>query len=567
MRAVLLAFAAAFLLLVARVLHLQLTQQDFLQGQGEARFRRSQVLPAQRGSITDRHGEPLALSAPVASIWANPAGMPPVGAGRLRELAGLLDLSPAVLSVRLRDRSKSFIYLKRQISPDVADRVMALGIPGIARQDSYRRYYPAGEVMAHLVGIAGLDGRGQEGIELAHEDRLAGVPGRRVVLQDRMGRIVDEAGRVVPPKDGQPVALSIDYRIQYLAWREIRDAVLDNRAASGSVVVLDARTGEVLAMASYPSYNPNNLERVAPAQMRNRALVDLFETGSTMKPFAIALALDEGACTPSSVLDTRSYRIGPASVRDVVPADRLDLAGIVHKSSNVGTSKLALRIAPERFWQHYAALGFGQPPLTDFPGEATGRLRHWQGWRPIEQATMSFGYGVSVNLLQMARAYTVFVNEGVLLPVSLYRRPAPVAGQRVLSARAARILRDLLATNTRAGGGATGGRIHGYTSGAKSGTARKLMDGQYVADRHRAMFMGFAPATRPGIVVAVMIDEPSAGRYYGAAVAAPVFARVGSGALRLLNVPPDAPGTPPLPAPATSRAEDPDAICLVRSCR
>lgn len=538
-RIVMLALLGALLLAVGRAAYLQLTQRDFLQAQGATRFLRHLTLEASRGSITDRHGQLLAVSSPVQSIWASPADVPALSADQLRTLAQLLEMRPLTLAAKLADRSKSFVYLKRQLSPAQAERVKALNIAGLTMQQEFMRFYPVGEAAAHLVGVTDVDGRGQEGAELVRDVELSGLSGRRRVLKDLRGHVVEDVGRLQPARDGRDVALTIDARIQSQAFRAIRSAVTANEAKSGSVVVLDARNGEILAAANYPSFNPNNRNGVTPAMMRNRSFVDAFETGSTMKPFAMALALEDGKVTVNTVLDTRRYTIGAAVVRDVAPRDRLDMAGILSLSSNVGTSKLALMSTPERFWQYYDSLGFGRRPGVDFPGEAGGRLRAWPQWRSIDQATMSFGYGVSVSLLQMARAYTVFANDGVMQPVSLFKGRTGDQARRVLGVASARAMQQLLVANATPSGGAVQGRVAGYSVGGKPGTARKLVDGRYVADRHRASFMGFAPGQAPRVVVAVTIDEPSAGKYYGGAVAAPVFAEVAGAALRLLNVAPD----------------------------
>ncbi len=540
-RFVLAVIGTMFLVLVGRAVYLQVVQQDFLVNQGEARFRREMTLEANRGLVTDRNGEPLAISTPVQTIWASPADMEPVAPAKLRELARLLEMSPEELDSKLADRKREFVYLKRQINPEIAVKVMALGIPGIAKQQEYRRFYPAGEIVSHIIGFTGVDGKGQEGVELAREKMLAGISGRRTVLKDRRGQIIEDVAAIQPPHDGQTVQLAIDYRIQYLAYRELKNAVEENKARAGGVVVLDSHTGELLALANYPSFNPNNRVGVTPEMMRNRAVIDLFEPGSTMKPLSIAIALEEGKANRHTVLDTHSYMIGPAQIRDVAPSASLDIEGIIKKSSNVGASKLALMVPPKDFWSFYDSLGFGHGPNTGFPGEASGRLRDYKNWRPIEQATMSFGYGVSVSLLQMARAYTIFANDGVLLPLSLYKSPTVASGRRVLNSKAAEDMRDVLIANSGEGGGAQQGRIIGYSIGGKSGTARKLEGRTYVADKHRALFMGFAPGKSSRLIVAVMIDEPTAGKYYGGAVAAPVFSRIAGGALRVLNVQPDEP--------------------------
>lgn len=530
-----------FSLLICRAIYLQITQQDFLVNQGEARFRRVMTLESNRGIITDRHGEPLAISTPVETIWASPADMDPIPPAKLRELARTLEMSPQELNSKFSDRKREFVYLKRQVSPHLAEKVIALGIPGVAKQKEYRRFYPAGEIASHVIGFTGVDGAGQEGIELAREKMLAGVNGRRIVLKDRRGHVIEDVAAIRPPHDGQTVALAIDYRVQYLAYRELKHAVEEHKAKSASAVVLDAKTGELLAMANYPSFNPNNRATGTPDIRRNRAAIDLFEPGSTMKPLSIAIAMEEGKANVRSTLDTRSYSLGPAQIRDVSSSAYLDIAGIIKKSSNVGASRLALLVSPENFWNYYDAFGFGKITNVGFPGEAPGRLRDWKTWRPIEQATMSFGYGLSVNLLQLTRAYTVFANGGVILPVSLYKPSHPLTGRRVLSHKVANEMRELLVANSQPGGGAVHGRVIGYSIGGKSGTARKLEGRTYVKDKHRALFLGFAPGSRPNLIIGVMIDEPSAGKYYGGAVAAPVFSRIAGGALRIFNVEPDEP--------------------------
>ncbi|BAK75015.1 peptidoglycan synthetase FtsI [Pseudogulbenkiania sp. NH8B] len=540
-RLVLLALALLFLALIGRALYLQVAQQDFLQNQGEARFRRALVLEANRGVITDRNGEPLAISSPVQTIWASPASMEPVPPAKLRELARLLELGPAELDAKLSDRKREFVYLKRQISPELADKVMALGIPGIAKQQEFRRFYPAGESMAQLIGFTGVDGRGQEGLELAREKMLAGKNGRRVVLKDRRGHIIEDVAAIEYPKDGQTLNLAIDQRIQYLAYRELAAAVEVNKAKAGSIVVLDGKSGELLALANVPSFNPNSRKELDPERRRNRAVIDMFEPGSTMKPFPIAMALNAGKVNPNMVFDTNPYSIGPARVRDSHPKPSMTLTEVIQKSSNVGASKVALLFSPEQMWTFYDEVGFGRSVHAGFPGEIAGRLRHWQSWRPIEQATMSFGYGVSVSLLQLARAYTIFTNNGSLLPVSLTRLSSPLPAKPIISPDAARKMREMLMTVTQAGGTGTRAQVLGYNVGGKSGTARKLVNGGYQADKHRGLFIGFAPATNPRLIVAVMIDEPGAGSYYGGSVAGPAFSNTMAGALRIMGVEPDAP--------------------------
>ncbi|CUA83554.1 MULTISPECIES: peptidoglycan D,D-transpeptidase FtsI family protein [Gulbenkiania] len=540
-KCVLLVLGVLFLALIGRAVYLQVVQQDFLLNQGEARFRRALVLEANRGVITDRNGEPLALSSPVQTIWASPADMEPVPPAKLRELARLLEMSPADIAAKLSDRKREFVYLKRQISPELAERVVGLGIPGIAKQQEYRRFYPAGEVTAHLIGFTGVDGKGQEGVELAREKMLAGKNGRRVVLKDRRGHIIEDVAAIESPKNGQTLTLSIDHRIQYLAYRELKAAVEENKAKAGSVIVLDGRSGEVLAMANVPSYNPNNRKELDLERRRNRAVIDQFEPGSTMKPFPVAMAIEARKVTPHTWMDTRPYMIGPATVRDTHSQPSMDVTTIIQKSSNVGASKMALMFPPETMWQFYDAVGFGRGPQSGFPGEASGRLRNWKSWRPIEQATMSFGYGVSVSLLQLARAYTIFTDDGQLLPVSFTRLNGAMPGKQLIRPETARQMREMMMTVTQAGGTATRAQVLGFNVAGKSGTARKLVNGSYAANKHVGLFVGLAPATRPRLIVAVMVDEPTGGSYYGGTVAGPAFANIMAGSLRILGVEPDAP--------------------------
>ena len=530
-----------FLLLLLRALYLQVAQQDFLQNQGDARFRRAMTLEATRGVIADRNGEPLAISTPVQTIWASPAGMPEVSEAQLSQLARLLEVPAAEIRSRLADKKREFVYLKRQISPEQANAVMELGIPGVAKQQEFRRYYPAGEMLSHIVGFTGVDGKGQEGLELARDTMLSGKHGKRVVLRDRRGYIIDDLAAIEPPKDGQTMTLSIDRRIQYLAYRELKNAVEVNKAKAGGIVVLDGKTGEILALANYPSFNPNNRMRLDPEMRRNRAVIDMFEPGSTMKPFPVAMAIESGKVKPSTVMDTHTYKVGSGTVRDTHPKPVMTVTEVIQKSSNVGTSKMALLFPPEQMWTMYDAVGFGRNPRAGFPGEVSGRLRAWKNWRPFEQATMSFGYGVSVSLLQLARAYTVFTADGHLLPVSFSRVPAPPAGQQVITPDTAQKMRDMMTRVTEIGGTGVRAQVLGFNVGGKSGTARKLVDGRYAADKHIGLFVGFAPATRPRLIVAVMVDEPKGGSYYGGTVAGPAFSAVMGGGLRVLGVEPDAP--------------------------
>ncbi|MFZ5555896.1 MAG: peptidoglycan D,D-transpeptidase FtsI family protein [Pseudomonadota bacterium] len=537
--AILLAFAA----LVGRAGYLQGVKNDFLQERGESRFSRVVEISAHRGMITDRNGEPLAVSTPVESVWASPADLE-ASPAQLKALADLLEMDLREVRARLAESAgREFVYLKRQLPPEAAARAAALEINGMFLKREYRRYYPSGEMTAHLLGFTNVDDRGQEGLELAFDDGLRGVPGSRRVIKDRLGRVIEDVGGIRAPKPGADVALSVDRRIQYLAYRELKQAVLLHRARAGGIVVLDARTGEVLALANLPSFNPNDRGQATPSRVRNRAVTDVFEPGSTLKPFTVAAALESGMFTARSVLQTApgSLTIGPATVRDTHQFGALTVAQVIQKSSNVGSAKIALALPAERMWRMLDQVGFGTPSGSGFPGEVSGRLRPHSSWRPIEQATMSYGHGLSVNLLQLARAYTVFATDGRLLPVSLVRAEEAPTGVQAISERTAQEVRAMLELATEPGGTAPLARVPGYRTAGKTGTARKLVGGQYVRDRYVASFVGLAPASRPRVVVAVMIDEPSGKDYYGGLVAAPVFARVVEAALRVLDVAPDAP--------------------------
>ncbi len=553
MRVVLLLLMAGFLVLVGRAVYLQGVNKDFLREKGEARYSRVITLNANRGKILDRHGEPLAISSPVESVAASPRDVRAEPA-QLARLAKLLDMPRAELDKKLAE-PRDFVYLKRQLAPDAADRVLRLNIPGVFLQREYRRYYPYGDQTAHLIGFTDVDDRGQEGIELAFNQRLSGVDGSRRVLKDRRGNIIEGVESIRTPQQGEDVVLSIDRNIQYLAYRELTDAVQQHRARAGAVVVLDAKTGEVLALVNQPSFNPNQRTRnLKSGQMRNRAVTDLFEPGSTLKPFTAALALEAGLVRPDSVIQTApgTLTIGPMTIRDAHVHGALTVSEVIQKSSNVGSAKLALALAPEYMHTKLAQLGFGSVLRVGFPGEAAGRLRPYQSWRPIEQATMSYGHGISVSLLQLARAYTVFASDGQLRPVSLLKLDQPPAGERVFSAATAHAVRRMLESVTQPGGTALRAQVAGYRVAGKTGTAHKLdANGRYAPNRYIASFVGFAPASDPRLIVAVMIDEPSAGQYYGGVVAAPVFAQVMAGALRMLAVTPDAPTQTILLPPAS----------------
>lgn len=534
----------AFGVLAARSVYLQVVRNDFLQQKGESRYSRVIELSATRGRIVDRSGDVMAVSTPVKSIWAIPedARLTP---SQARELAALTEMDVRELNRRLATE-KDFIFIKRQIPPDTAEKIAALNLPGIHQQREYRRYYPGGEVTAHILGFTGVEDKGQEGIELAFDAQLAGKPGSRRVIKDRLGRIVEDVESIKSPQEGKDLALALDAKIQYLAFTHLKQALAEHKAKAGGVVVLDAKNGEVLALANLPTYNPNNRLKLTGAQLRNRALTDVFEPGSTMKPFTAALALEKGRFRFDSQIQTAPGRltIGNATIHDAHMHGILTVAQVVQKSSNVGTAKIAAAFAPEEMWQMFDELGFGRPLRLGFPGEVGGRLRPFKTWRPIEQATMAYGHGISVTLMQLARAYLAFARDGDLIPLSLTRLESPpLAGKSIFSAQTAREVRAMLEMAVQPGGTAPKAQIPGYRVAGKTGTAHKLEGGAY-AERYVSAFVGFAPASNPKLVVAVMIDEPSAGKYYGGEVAAPVFAQVMAGSLRTLGVPPDAPLRP-----------------------
>jgi cell division protein FtsI (penicillin-binding protein 3) len=541
-RLLLLLVFCGFMVLAARALYLQGLHNDFLQQKGETRYARVVEISAHRGMVTDRHGEPLAVSTPVESVWASPADAD-LSTEQTVKLARLLGMDATELRRRLADSEREFVYLKRQLPPEQATKVVQLNLPGVFLQREYRRYYPAAEVTAHVVGFTGVDDNGQEGIELAYQEWLAGKRGSRRVIKDRLGRIIEDVESIRAPQQGRDLALSIDQRIQYLAFRDLKSAVAEHEAKAGSIVVLDATSGEVLALANWPTYNPNNRDTLKMARSRNRAVVDLFEPGSTLKPFTAAAALESGLVGPGSVIDTEHGRftIGKRTIRDVHPEGFLTVSQVIQKSSNVGSAKIALAMAPQKLWAIFSAVGFGAQTRVGFPGEATGRLRAYQSWKPIEHATMSYGHGVSVSLLQLARAYSVFATGGELKQLTLIRRDQPVEGKRVVSRRTAQAVRKILEMVTQPGGTATRAQVAGYRVAGKTGTAHKLDGATYAADRYVSSFVGFAPASNPRLVIAVMIDEPGGKHYYGGEVAAPVFSNVMAGALRLLGVTPDAP--------------------------
>ena len=552
------AIALGFVGLAARAAYIQVIANDFFQRQGEVRFARTLALPANRGRILDRNGLILASSVPAPSIWAIPEDVER-DQGRLRQLAKLLEMSDAELGKRLEDEDKTFVWLKRQVDEAVAQQIAALGIKGIYQRKEYKRQYPEGEAAAHVVGFTNVEDQGQEGVELAFNKDLAGHNGSRRVIKDRLGRVVEDVGEQIAPVDGPDLQLSIDSKVQFFAYQKLRDAVAEFKAKAGSVVVLDAVTGEVLALANYPSYVPGKRQNLNGAQLRNRALTDTFEPGSVMKPFTIGLGLETGRVTPQTLIDTGAGRltITGSTISDSHPNGVLTVEGVIQKSSNIGTTKIAMQMQPRAMWELFSQAGFGQKPQISFPGAVSGRLRPYKTWRPIEQATMSYGYGLSASLFQMARSYTVFSNDGKIIPVTMLKNSEPAAGVPVLSARTAGQVRKML--QMAAGPGGTGQKAQtiGYSVGGKSGTAYKQVGKGYGSAgnrKYRGWFVGMAPIEKPRIIVGVMIDEPSAGQYYGGAVAAPVFSEVVQQTLRMMGVQPDMAVKPQIVAQAVEES-------------
>ncbi len=534
--------AVGFLVLVGRAAWVQVFGNAFFQRQGEVRFARTIELPANRGRILDRNGLLLATSVPAPSIWAIPEDVDRSDPARLARLARLLEMPMAELERRLADEEKTFVWLRRTLDEPVAREIMALGIKGIYQRVEYKRQYPEGEAAAHVVGFTNVENQGQEGMELAFDKELAGRAGSRRVIKDRLGRIIEDVREQVPPVDGRDLRLSIDSKVQFFAYQRLRDAVVEHKAKGGSVVVLDVQTGEVLALANYPTYSPARRVNLTGEQLRNRALTDTFEPGSTMKPFIAALALDRGMVRPDTPIQTAPGRLamGGFTISDAHPHGVLSVAQVIQKSSNVGTVKMAMQMAPRDMWETYSQAGFGQRPQVPFPGAVSGRLRAYKTWRPIEQATMSYGYGLSASLFQLARAYSVFARDGDLVPVTMLKTDGPAApGVRVFSPESAAAVRTMLHMAAGPGGTAPKAQTMGYSVGGKTGTARKQEGKGYAAGKYRGFFVGLAPADQPRIVVAVMIDEPGTGRYYGGEVAAPVFSTTVQQTLRMLGVQPD----------------------------
>ncbi len=532
--------------LVWRAVDQQILEKDFLQSEGADRYLDRQTIAVHRGLITDRRGAVLALSTPVDSVTANPRVLTP-DTPHLDRLARALDMPLKRLrGILRRNAQRRFVYLKRHLPPGRAGHVLkvarALDIDGVHLERRDRRYYPTGEVFAHVLGFTSAEDRGQEGMEWSWEHDLRGEPGVKRVLRDGRGRVVDDVESIRTPRDGRNLVLSLDARLQYIAYRELKAAVHRHRAIGGSAVLLDVRTGEVLAMVNQPGYNPNADRSNRNGRLRNRAITDVFEPGSTMKPFAVAAALGQGVVAPDSIVDTAPgyFKVGPLTVRDHHPLGRIDLTTLLARSSNVGAARLSLLLDKAAWWHELDALGLGHVPGTGFPAEAGGHLPHFRDWVPVDQATLAYGYGISVSALQLAHAYAALANDGVVLPVTLLRRDDVPQGKRVFSERIAVNVRHMLESVVSDKGTASHAAIPGYHVAGKTGTVKKLLrHGGYSRNHYRAVFVGMAPATRPRLVMAVMIDEPRGKVYYGGVVAAPVFSRVMSEALRLLNVPQD----------------------------
>lgn len=534
------AIALAFVGLAGRAAYIQVFGNEFFQRQGEVRFARTLELPANRGRILDRNGLILASSVPAPSIWAIPEDVE-ASRAQLAELARLLEMPQADLKKKLGNEDKTFVWLKRQVDEPIAQQIHAMGIKGIYARREYKRKYPEGEAAAHVVGFTNVEDNGQEGIELTFNKELAGKAGSRRVIKDRLGRVVEGVGEQVPPIEGKDIQLSVDSKVQFFAYQKLRDAVTARKAKAGSVVVLDAITGEVLALANYPSYVPDKRQNLTGEQLRNRALTDTFEPGSTMKPITVAMALEAGRVKPQTLVETGPGRfsIGGFTISDTHNYGTLTVEGVIQKSSNVGALKIAQKMSPHEMWDTYTALGYGQKPQIQFPGAVTGRLRPWKSWRPVEQATMAYGYGLSASLFQMAHSYTSFAHDGRIIPVTMLKSTEPAVGVRVFSAENAHAVRRMLQMAAAPGGTGQLAQTVGYSVGGKSGTAHKQVGKGYASNKYRAWFTGMAPIEAPRIIVAVMIDEPSDGQYFGGVAAAPVFSEVVQQTLRMMGVQPD----------------------------
>ncbi len=535
-------FALSATALVARAVHLQVFNTDFLNQQADTRHLRTEKITAHRGSITDRNGEPLAISTPVDSVWANPQELA-AAVDRVPELARVLELDPDQLMRRItRSMDKEFLYLKRHLSPDQARQVLELHLPGVNGLREYRRYYPAGEVAGHLVGFTSVDDDGQEGLELAFNHWLAGESGSKRVLKDRLGRAVENVASIKPPREGRDLRSSIDLRLQYLAYRTLKGAIQEHKAESGSIVILDITSGEVLAMVNQPSYNPNDRSQYLAERYRNRAITDIFEPGSSIKPLIVAAALESGRYRASSIVDTSPgyVVVGPKKIEDHSDLGRISLTTVLARSSNVGITKIAMSLEPDQLWQTMTRFGLGALTSSGFPGESAGLLTHYNDWRQISQATLGYGYGVSVTPLQLTQAYAALGNGGMIRPISLVALDQPNKGERIIGSENALAIRAMMEEVVRPGGTGKEAGVAGYRIAGKTGTSWKFAPGGYSEDKYFSIFAGLAPASDPRLAAVVIIDEPTGDLYYGGDVAAPVFGDVMAESLRLLAIPPDA---------------------------
>lgn len=534
-------FAAGFVVLVGRAVQLQLLEQEFLARQGDARHLRVATIAAHRGMITDRHGEPLAVSTPVDSIWVNPRQLLQAS-DRVEDLAGALGWrSDRLLGLLTQNPDREFFYLMRHMPPYKAEAILDLEIPGVYTQREYRRYYPAGEVAGHVIGFTNVDDQGLEGLELAYDPWLAGQPGAKRVLRDRLGRAIDNVESIRAPQAGRDLRTSLDLRIQYLAYRSLKAAVRQHSARAGSVVILDVATGEVLAMVNQPGYNPNDRRRFDVDRFRNQAATDLFEPGSSFKPFIVAAALESGRYQVDTFIDTSPGYIivGAKTIEDKRNLGRVPITTVLTKSSNVGASRIALSLDPPQLWAVLDSFGFGELTSSGFPGESAGLLNHHQHWREIGQAVLAYGYGLSVTPLQLAQAYAILGAGGIKRPVSLIAVETSPPASRVISRGTADAVMGMMETVTGPEGTARAAKLEGYRVAGKTGTVRKAAAGGYAENRYTAVFGGLAPASRPRLAIVVVVHEPGEGVYYGGEVAAPVFAEVAAGALRVLGVAPD----------------------------
>jgi cell division protein FtsI (penicillin-binding protein 3) len=542
---VLIGFSVIAAGLLWRVADLKIVRQEFLQGQSDARIVRNLDISAHRGMISDRNGEPLAISTPVETVWANPSEMDLSQRNKIKKMAGLLIIDSAILQTKLQSKkNKSFIYLKRRINPDIGKQVAALKIKGVFLQREYRRYYPSAEVSGHIIGFTNIDEKGIEGLELLYDDWLSGTPGKKKVIRDRLGRIIAIDDNMLAPQPGKELTLSLDRRVQYLAYAELKKAIKKHQAKSGSAVLLDIKTGEVLAMVNQPGFNPNKLSDRKPTNYKNRAVTNQYEPGSTVKPLTIMAALQSKRFSAGTIIETGDgwFVIGRKTIKDSHANGAIDLSTIIQKSSNVGTSKVALKLPKEMLWNTFASFGFGKDTGSQFPGEVFGRLVQPRRIHDIEQATLSFGYGVTATALQLAQVYSTIGRYGKIIPISYLRvndKPE-VLGKADISAKQIKRVIKMMEKVLKPGGTAAHIAIPGYRVAGKTGTVKKTsIHGGYAEKKYIAVFAGFAPASNPRLALAVMIDNPTQNGYYGGTVAGPVFKNVMSGALRLLDISPD----------------------------